>query len=400
MIYRVEMDGQSIFAYTDELSLVSPSLDMGLNSAGSFSFKMPYEHSLYDLPMLMTSDVDVYEGDSLVWFGRVSEISDEDMNKNKTVYCEGAYSFFNDTILRPYQDEDTTIRDYFSYIITHHNDYAPTNRRFTIGTVTMTNQNISISLDYQTSKAALDDCLNTFGGYFKFRKENGVNYIDWFEEIETISPQPVQYALNLVNLSKFMNGATIYTSIIPLGKEINGVKTTIASVNDGIDYLDSPLIETFGRITKIVEWDGIGSPAELKEYAQHWLTTQQFSVMRIEAEAAELFYLDSEYRPFITGQLVHVFSQPHGVDVNLPIAQIKVDLDNPVKKISIGSKDGGLTSMVSGGSSGSYKGSTGGGGGGGGGSDVVIADLTQAQYDELPEFKNYNNVIYFITDAQ
>ena len=339
MIYSVIMDGQSIFAYSSDLLLVSPSLTIELNAAGSFSFKMPREHTYYDLPKLMTSDVEVYEQGDLIWYGRVSEIDDTDMNKDKSIYCEGPLAYFNDTVQRPYPAQETTNHDFFRLIVQRHNEYVPLNRQFTIGDITVIEQTITAELDYCTSKDAINQCISNYGGYLIFRKENDVNYVDWIYNLEAIGPQPIQYALNLVSLSKFMEGSGIYTSIIPLGKEVDGAKLTIADVNEGLDYLDSDLIDTYGRITKIVEWSQIGEAEELLQYAEQWLTSQQFNNIRIECDAAELYYLDNSYAPFRVGQLVHVISDPHAVDIYLPITEITINLDSPVKTISIGSED-------------------------------------------------------------
>lgn len=349
MIYKVVMDGQSIFAYTDDLILVSPSLDIELNSAGSFSFKMPYNHIHYDLPIYMVSDVEVYENEDLVWYGRVSELDDQDMNRDKTVYCEGALAYLNDTIQRPYLYEETTLHTLFNTVINRHNDYVPLNRQFTVGEITVPDYTLTKEIaDYPTTKDfILNELVGKYGGYLFFRKEDGVNYIDWIYNLTAISPQPVQYALNLVTLSKFLRGSSLYTSIIPIGKEVDGAKTTIADVNGGLDYLDSDLVDTYGRITKVVEWSEVGDPEELLLYAQRWLESRQYDNLKIECDAAELYYLDNSYQPFRVGQIVHVLSNPHAVDINLPITQIHIDLDNPVKTISIGSQENEeLTEMV------------------------------------------------------
>lgn len=427
MIYRVMMDGQSIYAYTEELMLINPSLEIALNSAGSFDFTLPYHHTYYDLPALMTSDVEVYEDGELIWYGRVSEINDTSMNKDKSIHCEGALAFFNDTIQRPYAYQETTVHAFFEMLITRHNDYAPANRRFTVGNITVDNFTIYKELDYQTTKNAIqNECLNAFGGYLVFRKENGVNYIDWIKEITILSPQPVQYALNLVKLASYLDGANLFTSIIPLGKENNGAKTTIASVNQGLDYLDSTFVTQFGRITAIVEFSALSDPSELKLAAERWLATQQFAKLRIECDAAELYYLDNTYQPFRVGQLVHVTSSPHSIDIYLPIRKISIELDNPVKNITIGNdEDSEFTSMAgSGGSTGSYSGGSGGSGGGGGSSITIdtamsytssnpvanrvisyalydkeakSVELTQAEYDALTEIDPHTT--YYITDG-
>lgn len=430
MIYRILMDNQSVFGYSNDLLLVSPSLNISLNSAGSLSFKMPYQHKYYNLPALLTTDVEVYEDSDMIWYGRISEIDDTDMNRSKTIYCEGAYAFLNDTIQRPYTYEEVSLHSMFASIIQRHNDYAPPNRQFTVGTVTVDDRTISATIDYSTTKSVIESQLTgAYGGYLFFRRVGGVNYIDWLADISVISPQPVQYALNLVSLSKYIQAENIYTSIIPLGKEVNGEKTTIVSVNEGRDYIDSELIDTYGRITKVVNWDEVTVPSELLLYAERWLSSTQFSTLRIECEAAELYYLDHQYYPFKVGQLVHVVSNPHGIDVYLPIVEMGLNLDSPVKNISIGSnEETNFTGMVSGGSGGSaYSTSvspSGGGGGGGGGSSITVDDdlsitstnpvqnavitnkinglfyeCTQSEYDALPDTKLSDNVIYFITDG-
>lgn len=342
MIYRVMMDAQSIFGYTEELTLLNPFLEIELNSAGSFDFTMPCNHKFYNLPKLMTSDVEVFEDNELIWFGRVSEIN-TNMNKDKEIHCEGALAFLNDTIQRPYLYQETTVRNFFKMIIQRHNDGVDSaSRRFSVDDdhITMDDYTIYEELDYQTSKTAIqNECLNVFGGNLFLRRESGVNYIDWIKDITVLGPQPVQYSMNLVDLSSHINNSELFTSIIPLGKEVDGVKTTITSVNEGIDYLDSDFVDIYGRITVIVEFSQLGTPSDLFLAAQRWLETQLFSKLRIECSAAELYYLDNTYTPFRVGQLVHVVSIPHMVDVYLPIRKISINLDNPVKQITIGSDE-------------------------------------------------------------
>ena len=62
MIYRVLLDGNDILNFQErEYVLLSPSLDMELNTAGSFEFTMPPCHPFYDSVRLPASTVEVYE---------------------------------------------------------------------------------------------------------------------------------------------------------------------------------------------------------------------------------------------------------------------------------------------------------------------------------------------------
>lgn len=339
MIYRVVLDGIDIYGVTEDTTLVSPELTIDMSTAGSFQFEMPSVHKYYKAPKLMTSDVDVYEENEVIWFGRVLEISTR-MDKTKSVYCEGPLAYFNDSIQRPQIFDTVDIHSFFETVIANHNDQVPENRRFYVGEITVDNTEVYRELNYETTKDVLDRmCLNAEGGYFYLRKENGLNYIDWLSEVSYDNNQPAQFGLNLVDIEQYIKGEKLVTSIIPLGAEIDGAKLTIADVNMGLDYLDSEAVDTFGRITKVVEFSDIKTATELLDAGQKWLSEKQFEPLTIKCDAAELHYLDSGYAPFRVGQRVRVNSMPHLIDTTLPLTSINLSLDSAVKKISVGTQE-------------------------------------------------------------
>ena len=363
------MDGYDIYGHSEDSTLLSPSLSIELNSAGSLEFTMPTIHKNYDIPQLMTSDVEVYEDGALIWYGRVLEIN-KDMNNFKQIFCEGPMAYFNDSIQRPEIFDTTTVHTFFETVIANHNSQVPENRRFEVGTITVDDISIYRELNYETTKDVIENmCLNAEGGYLIFRKEDGVNYVDWLSDLTSESTQPIQYGLNIVDLTQYISGDGLYTSIIPLGKEIDGVKLTITEVNDGLDYLDSDAVELYGRITAVVEFSEYGVATELLNAAERWLANQQFDLLEIKCDAAELYYLDKSYGPFKVGQKVLVNSTPHLINKVFPLTSINIDLDSAVKKISVGTqKKRELTEIYKPDSSSySSSGSSSGGGGGGGG---------------------------------
>ena len=368
MIYRIELDGNNIYGTQSDLSLVSPSVSIELNSAGSSHFTMPKGHKYYETPKILSSDIDIYENDELIWFGRILEIN-MDTDLNKEIIGEGPLAFFNDSVQRPRTWESVSILEFFQTVIANHNNQVRQNRRFTIGRVTIPNVLVTRELNYETTKEVLESmCLDTEGGYFFFRKEDGVNYIDWLYELEDVSIQPVKFGLNLVDISKDIGGSNLRTAILPLGKEVDGQRVTIASVHGGDDCLDSDYVETYGRIIEVVEFDEIGAPLELLVAAQKWLANQDLEPLTVNCNAAELNYLNEAYPVFKVGQLVPVESEPHQIDTTLPLTKIDINMDEAVKKISIGTPEKKELSEIYGsGSGGSSGGSSSGGGGGGGG---------------------------------
>lgn len=332
------MDNESIYDTTADMALLSPSLSIEVNSAGSLEFTMPTTHSKYDIPKRLSSNVEVYESNELIWYGRVSEIN-KNMYNNKTIFCEGAYAFFNDSIQRPEVFDMTTVHEFFRYIINQHNSQVNLDRRFTVGEITVDDISIYRELKYEPTIDVIKKmCLDTEGGYLFFRRENGTNYVDWLSDMPTIGIQPVQFALNLVDITIDMNVDDICTVIVPLGAEVDGKRITITDINEGLDYLESSYIDQYGRITKIVEFDDIYTAEELKAAAERWLNKLDYSPETISCDAAELSYIDPSYPPFKVGQKVRVTSPAHGIDKIYPLTAIDISLDSALKQVTLGTQ--------------------------------------------------------------
>lgn len=336
MIYHVYLDGISIYDEGVALSLLDPSLSIELNTAGSFSFKMPVVHSYYDLPAMLTQTIEVYEEDKMIFFGRPLDIKTDFLNR-KEVYCEGALAFFNDSHQRPAEYNSILISDFFNTLISNHNAYVTDpNRKFTVGTVNIPDTYIYRKLNYEsTFECLMSMCVEAEGGYLFVRRENGVNYIDWLKSLSEVGDQPAQFALNILDLNKVMSGADIKTSIIPLGKTSGGSVLTISQINGGMDYLDSEAVSIFGRIEAVVEFD-VTNRQKLKEKAQQWLADQQWDPLTITVDVAELHYLNPEYTNFRVGQLIHCTSTPHLIDKNFPLLRMDLELDTAKKQIALG----------------------------------------------------------------
>lgn len=336
MIYRVYLEGINIYDEGYDLSLLNPSLTMELNTAGSFTFKMPSTHSYYNLPTFLTQTVEVWEEDEMVWFGRPIEIKTDFLNR-KEVYCEGALAFFNDSIQRPKTYDAILISDFFETLIKNHNSQVPFNRQFTVGKFDLKDTYIYRKLDYESTFECLSTmCLNAEGGYFFIRREGEINYIDWVENLTTIGDQPAQFAVNILDLNKGMNGADIKTSIIPIGTNGGSSKLTIAAINHGNDYLDAEeAVKEYGRITAVVQFD-VSTREKLMEKGEQWLKDQQWDPLTIELDAAELHYINPEYDSFKVGQVIHCTSTPHLIDRNFPLLRMSLNLDTAKKSITLG----------------------------------------------------------------
>ena len=129
MIYKVFIDGINIYDTSEELSILSGTVEQELNGAGSCEITIPYNHKYYDLAKPLTSVIDVYEGDEIIFFGRVITIS-TNWNREKKITAEGALTYFNDSIIRPYEWPSTDLRGFFIDVIAKHNELVVPEKRF------------------------------------------------------------------------------------------------------------------------------------------------------------------------------------------------------------------------------------------------------------------------------
>lgn len=337
MIYRIVLDGEDIMdPFNKKLFVLSPNLEMEINTAGSLSFMVGSDHTFYNQIHMLKSNIEVYEDDELIWFGRPVE-QKFDFIKRKSIYCEGALAFFNDTIQRPIVYDQVSLHTFFKNVIAFHNAQVAEDRKFTVGSLTITDKPIYRKLGYEKTFDVLKTkCLDAEGGYFFCRKENGVNYIDWLKDIPNESNQPIEFGLNLLDLNINFDGTSFATAVIPLGKKTDDNELTIASVNNGSIILESDAVETYGRITTVVNFSDIEDPLKLKEEGKKYLENTQFNSLLIECTAAELHFQNENYNIFKIGQMVHCRSNPHVLDRDLPLSKISLRLDTAAKQITLG----------------------------------------------------------------
>ena len=375
MAYNVFCDGTLINGSDVSSALLSPTLDLELNSAGSFTFTLPPDHEAYDDIRLINSEIEVFENDKLIFFGRPSEINIDWYNQKK-ITCEGALAYMNDVVVRPKVFDGKLISELFTDIITQYNTQVEQRKKFVIGNITITDRYVSTEIDYGIAYSVLQStCIDSTGGYLFLRKENGVTYIDWLADVPNVNEtQKVSFAINLLDIKQDTKVEDICSVVVPLGGEVDGETVTIGPVNDNKDYLvDEDALAEYGQVMKIKQWSDITEPQHLLDKAEEWLEEEQIKKLTIEVDAAEYHYMDESQEAFVLGQKVEVISGPHNLSKLVPITKISISLDDGTKKITLGTpprKD--LTELTNYDNSSNSGDSNGGSGGSGGGGSVKI----------------------------
>lgn len=338
-MYRVLCDGLPIYDLRDEnLVLIDPKLDLEVNKAGAFSFKMPPQHPQYELPQKMLSCIQVFQDEEEVFNGRIVECKIDFYNR-KHFTCEGQLAYLNDSIQRPAEYHDMTVRGYLESLITSHNEQVKKDRQFKVGIVTVTDNNDSLYryTNYNsTMKEIKEDLVDDLGGYLRVRNVNGTAYLDYISDYDNVSTQSIEFGENLLDFSRNTDVSDIATVFIPLGAKLEESpiaaleqRLTIESVNNGSDSLvNLDAVKKFGYITKTITWDEVTTPKMLLYKANKYIADYQWDSMTLEVNAVDMHWTDADVEQFKLGDKIKAHSSLHGLDRYFPLSKMSIQLNN------------------------------------------------------------------------
>ena len=341
-MYTVRLDDKKIYdARIDDLTLIEPAIELEENNAGSFSFTIQDNHPSYDDIKRRKSIIKVYEDDEIIFAGMVYEI-EEDFYKNKKVYCEGELSYLNDTIQRPAEYHDMTVRGLLETYIENHNAQVEPEKQFKLGMVTVKDPNNSIYCytNMETTLSCIkEDLLDDLGGIIRVRYMNNEKYIDYITEDDVrTNQQVIRLGENLINYTSNISSLDIATAIIPLGNRLEespieslDMRLDIKSVNNNLDYVsDSIAVSNFGWIYKTVVWDNVTDANILKSKGEKYLTDSQFDNLVIEVNALDMHLIDNNEMSIRLSDKIRIVSKPHGLkDKYFRLTKQTIYLNNP-----------------------------------------------------------------------
>lgn len=377
-------------------TLISARLSMELNGAGALSFEMPPTHPFYGDISPMVTEVIVSEIDNVLWYGRVTDYK-TNWNRIKTVTCEGAFAYLNDSIQPREELYNLTPTQYLTKLLTNHNAQVPEKRRITLGTIKSTSGvTITKTLNYQSTIDMIQDFLSEYEGYiYVIMAPGGGSVLSWIDSRDMTSAQSVTYGQNLLDLATNVDYIDICTCIMPLGADVemavpdldeNGSQlyedeTGYQSTTQNATYstpstkiievplnlgmtednsvepdengitpirfiqasttinslvVDGPHVGTYGRIIRAVTFEDAYTVSDLRAKATGWINKQDIGGIEIDILAADMRFLDETAGRFYLGMNVAVTSSPHGINETLVITKIEIDVMNVSKKITLG----------------------------------------------------------------
>lgn len=120
-MYQVYCDGFPLHDLrSEELVLIAPTVQLEDNNAGAFDFTISPLHPEYNNIRKMKSEIKVLHNGVEIFCGRVTEES-KDFYNNKVFHCEGELNYLADSIQRPAEYHNVTVRGFLETLVAIHN---------------------------------------------------------------------------------------------------------------------------------------------------------------------------------------------------------------------------------------------------------------------------------------
>ena len=367
-MYQILCDNYILHdARIPELKVIQPICSLELNKTGSLTFYIAPDHPYYHKINKHTSEITLYQDNKILFRGRV--LNDNiDFDNIKSIECEGELAYFLDSIQRGKEyhldgGSDNVIETYLKSLVDIHNSQVDDRKKFTVGTVTVTDSNnylYKISNYEDTLTTINDKLIGTYGGYVQIRYDGGTRYIDYLSTVTNISNQTIEFGKNIIDMNKRINGEDIYTALIPLGAILEAESDTssesyenrlmISDLNNSTDgtivkqddYIyDTEAVAKWGWIWKVEKWDDVTVSSNLLSKAKKQLKNSVNALLTIEMTAIDLHLLNINIDRINVGDKIRCISKPHNLDELLIVNSITIDIDNPANTtIQLATVDG------------------------------------------------------------
>lgn len=324
------------------------SFALGINVICSFEFTINMNNPGYSLIYPRKTLIKVYntiqkkfsfEGYVLI---QNYKMSDEGLYTTSYT-CVDEKNFLKNSMQRHNEIHNTTPKEMLRIMLDVHNKQVEEDKRFVLGEVTVTNPTDNVyrylTQDQNTWDAIFDKLIDRVGGELQLRKVNGVRYLDWLTEVGQVKETEIRVSKNLMNAEKEINTIDTYTRLIPLGARVESddpnatdaseQRITIASVNNGKDYIDDlESQKKFGIIEAYIIFDDVNQPSILKAKGEaeihsnslvrssNAITALDLSTIGKDIDSFEVGNYYPLVNPAISNELVRVVEKR--VDINEP----------------------------------------------------------------------------------
>lgn len=378
-VYLIDKDKYRHLLYTPEFvtgggcSLIDPELKLELNTSGTFTATIPKEHEQYDNISIMLSRIVVFDGrmsdDNVLWRGRVISV-ERDFWGNKQITAEGELSYFADYLEKSFtrygakaEAQDYvwtgTVAMFWDALISHYNEAVAGNDSFHPMYIPHKDESGQpmyeidpeladrrIAIENRSFTNGLDmimkELIEQVGGYvwFSWSLYDGTRPRILHHTLNSgdMLEQQIRFGVNLLDITPYIDGAAIYTSIVAEGpNDPDGIPYTLDRYSppdagysiSGYGLCRDDAVRMFGKIEHYEKFDSAVNYHDLYRMAKAKLDGALAESMSISVKAVDLHYIDQSKERFRLGSSITCVSEPHGLNDQFILSAMRIPLDRP-----------------------------------------------------------------------
>lgn len=344
--------------HSDNLDRISGGkIVKAVNAVDSFTFTIYPDNAGYNKLKPLTTSVTVTDDSTGkdIFIGRVLKCPDSMDERGlicRKVTCEGRLGWLYDSV-QPYVEYKMVgISTVLSSFLSKHNAQVGADKRIELGQVTVTaSNNYTYTANWdKTMNVIADKLIGKFGGEIQLRDKDGKVYLDYLENIGHGTDTTIELAVNLKTISREVDETAVITRLYPLGAKLTDSekRLTIGTVNGGKDYIeDSSLIAKYGVISGPQIWDDVTLASNLLSKGKEYLKSVNRAKVQYQITALDLSRINKHIEQFELGCWYRVKNSLMGIDEDLRIVGISIDLDNPEQsELTFGDKFETMTGFM------------------------------------------------------
>ena len=336
-----------------EYLILNPLLTETTDAFCSLTYRCKKGSPAYMRSVEMIPRIKVYEDGILYWTGRVLKSTPTIVNNEsyKSIYVEDFLGVLCDGLYRPFEFYGTAA-ELLQSVVNANNDQVGENQQiYSVVCDVNVGNIVRSSGGYNTCWSIIQEkLLKPLGGYIWIEYDNQERAVLHYSlSARNAATQRIRFGENLKSYKVEYNYDGFYTACVPLGAKDSQTKeyVTIASVNDGKDYLiDETNAAIYGIIyapTKLTTWEDVHEPSILLSRGQSWLQNHASRlIQKIELTAHDLSGLNTDLRAF--HWLDEVYVEASEINTSFVIKRLSRPLDKPLNlTISMGDSRSSVT---------------------------------------------------------
>lgn len=274
-----------------------------INGEFTLSFVLPRDDEKWEF---IQADNFIKVEEQLYRIKTFDELRNQNGNITSNIQCEHVYYDAIDSKHIPFYgvingDPKTILQDVFS------------GTRFTIGTVDITTP-VNLTLDKTNPAAVVAELVKRVGG--ELIKDNYTIHL--INKRGSYNGVQFRFGKNIKGIQRVTDSKGLVTRLYPYGKD----SLNVASVNNGLDYVDSPLLSLYDR-PKIgyLDFNDIDNAADLLVKGQEQFSTSEkdgidkpsiiYSVDVVELKKMKQYGIFEE---FVLGDTVRIIDEGLNID--------------------------------------------------------------------------------------